>query len=229
MNTKVRPWVTWTDFVLIICSLALFLFFEGAQYHDGLTGGIVGFATLLLLPAIPIFGIVLLVRPWVDKPRDRRLHQLWIRPLLVGSGFLGLWAIQRFSPFSDPEVTPYLKGQWVSVQSLGSEENIAALRKLGALKYKEQKDKSDWNTIPEEELPKFLKNRNWGLPRPITLSQHVKGIEMEVCWGGTLPGYFGLIIDPEEPPKEGKFESDDGAFRLYRKLADDVYFYHSNG
>lgn len=229
MNHKVRPWVTWTDFALVTAALGLFFLSERMQYHDGLASDIGGLLSLPLLLAIPILGIVLLFHPLTIVPRERRLHQLWIRPLLVGIGFLGLWAIQRFSPYSDPELTPYLKGQYVSVQSLSTDENIATLRKLGAAKIKAQKDKSDWITIPEEELPKFLKNRNWELPRPITLSTHKTGIEMDVCWGGALPGYFGLWIDPDEPPKEGKFESADGFYRFYRKVAPNVYFYHSNG
>jgi hypothetical protein len=229
MNTKVRPWVSWTDFVLIAAALSLFYAWQWGCYQDGLTGGTLGFLILFLLPIIPIFGLVLLIRPWVDRPRDRRLHQLWIRPLLIVTSFLALWAIQRFSPYSDPEVTPCLRGQYVSVLNLSTPENIATLRQLAADKLKAQKDPNDFLTIREEELPRFLKNGHWNLPRPITLDPHKTGIEMDVYWGGTLFGWFGLSIDPQQQPKEGVFESPDGAFRFYRKITENVYFYHSNG
>lgn len=126
-------------------------------------------------------------------------------------------------------MTPYLKGQYVSVLNLSSPENLATLRQLAADTLKAQKDPNGFLTIQQEQLPQFLKNGHWGLPRPITLDPNKTGIEMDVYWGGTLPGWFGLCIDPQQQPKEGVFESPGGAFRFYRKIAENVYFYHTNG
>ena len=86
MNTKVRPWVTWTDFVLIGVAAVVVFVVDWAGYRSGLNDSWEGMFSLPLLLIIPLMGTTLLIRPLLNRKLDRSRHQLWIRPLLLGSG-----------------------------------------------------------------------------------------------------------------------------------------------
>lgn len=229
MNFKVRPWISWADFALMCTACAILLFFEWVEYRDGFHYRADFFFALPLLLAIPVLGLTLVIRPLLSKKKDRSLHHLWIRPLLLGIGFASLWTTHRISPFYDSEITPVLKGRLDCAQSLITDEMLAELRKLALTKKEEPGADPAWINVQVEEMPAFLLKHAWGQPRPLELIPYKTGIEIDVGWGWALEGYFGILIDPEKSPKEGKFESPDGAYRFYRKLADNVYFYHSNG
>ncbi len=229
MNFKVRPWISWADFALIGVACLVLVCSDWLQYEDGFSGGCSFIIALPLLFSIPVFGLALLFLPSLQKKQKGWLHHIWIRPLLLGIGGLVLWLAHRFSPFYDHEVTPCLKGQLMSVQSIISDERLLALREFARLKNKELGAERGLMTVQAEAMPPFLSEHPWGRPRPLDLWAHRNGIEIYICWGWALPGYFGLLIDPETPPVEGVVESQDGAYQMHRKLKDNVWFYHTNG
>lgn len=230
MKLKVRPWVTRTDFALLAAGLGILLAGHWLGYLDGFLGGMMAVLALpLVLIGLPTLGLVQLLRPWLLIPRDKRLHQLWIRPVLVGFSFLCLWAVDRWSPFCYPDTSPAISGQFDATRSVMSTDNLHALRSLAVEQVKLMGPNEDWRTVPDTDIPSFLKAHTWGSPRKLEIRTHKGGVEIDAWWGGALPGYFGILIDPEDTPKEGVFESPDGSYRAFRKVLENVYLYHTNG
>ena len=216
----VRPWLTDTSVSqragLLIAPFLLGLGTLAAPYA-GLT------LSLILL--------ALILRAWLKSPATAQWAQLLIRPLLVSVVALAVVALHKQHLVNLPGATPFVTGCLQSIRDSVTEQDIQALRDLVARKRRDGKLEEGLNAIPTDELPPSFRSSSWGAPRDgeVWFHRQDSGSSISICWGGTLPGYFGLFIDPESPPQAGLQEPDDGWFKWHHKLADGVFFFHQNG
>ncbi|MES2594513.1 MAG: hypothetical protein V4662_04215 [Verrucomicrobiota bacterium] len=215
-----RPWLNNTSATgragLILIPFGLGLLALTAPY--------VGWTLILVL-------LALVLRTWLKRPDTAQWAQLWIRPILLAMIALAAVSIYKLQLVNLPGATPFVTGCMDSVRDCVTEKDIQILRDLVAQKRSDGKLEEGPNAIPLNELPPSIRKSSWGDPRPgeISLHQQDAGCEIEIFWGGALPGYFGIRIDPEKPPRERREDNDEESFSWHYKLADGVYFFHYGG
>jgi|GEM_PF-2752325 len=213
--------------VLIVVSIMIvsWLYYRAGCYFE------IGWVFLTFVLCIPPFASAgfLLLLPWMMYPVATQWHQIWIRPALFAGIVLCVSWLWSLNLFNVPGVSSFLSGCLDAVRYTVSKEDIEELRKIAADKASQGNTSEDFLRLAVEQLPPSFHRCSWGKPRLEPLHPHRRGVEIEVFWGGTLPGWFGLSIDPEVLPVEGITEPSEGAFRWHYKLSEGVYFFHTNG
>ena len=225
-----RPWVTWMDSILSVLIVVSIMTMSWLAYRAGCFAGIGWFppGSFLLIPTFASAGFLLLL-PWMVYPIASQWHQLWIRPALFAAIVLCVSWLWSLNLFNVPGVSSFVSGCLDAVRYTVSQKDIEELRQIAAERVLKGNTSEDFLRLAVEQLPPSFHRCSWGKPRLEPLHPHRRGVEIEVFWGGTLPGWFGLKIDPEVLPVEGKTEPSEGAFRWHYKLSEGVYFFHTNG
>lgn len=225
-----RPWVTWTDSILALLIVAYIMTMSWLSYRAGCYSEIewVFLTFVLWIPPFAMAGFLLLL-PWMMHPRAIQWHQLWIRPALFAGIVLCVSWLWNLNLFNVPGVSSFVSGCLDAVRYTVSKENIEELRKMAADKARQGNSSEDFLRLAVAQLPPSFHQCSWGEPRLEPLQPHRRGVEIEVFWGFTLSGWFGLKIDPEVLPIEGITEPSEDAFRWHYKLYEGVYFFHTNG
>ncbi len=228
-----RPWVTWTDGILVVLIVSAnitisWLSYRDGRYFEGWIWHVISFWPFIVGLAILLHG-GLLLRPWLRKKTERQCCQVWVRPALLLAAWLCVAGVWKLKLFNVPGVTSFLSGCLDAVRHTVSQDDIEELRQMAAERVRKGNTSEDFLRLSVEQLPPSFHQCSWGEPRLEPLHPHRRGVEIEVFWGGTLPGWFGLKIDPEVLPVEGITEPSEGAFRWHYKLYEGVYFFHTNG
>jgi hypothetical protein len=225
-----RPWITWTDGILSVLIVVSIMTMSWLSYRAGCYSETewIWLSFILLMPPF-LSGLFLLFLPWIMLPSSIQWHQFWIRPALFVGIALCVSRLWSLNLFNEPGVSSFLSGCRDAVRYTVSQEDIEKLRRIAAERVRQGNSSEDSLRLSADQLPPSFHRCSWGEPRLELLQPHRRGVEIDVFWGGTLPGWFGLKIDPEELPEEGLTEPFESAFRWHYKLSEGVYFFHTNG